>query len=229
MLRAKKRIEKKELKEDPFFEKIDLIFRIYKKNQQTIIISLLSIILVVVIGWYYSNSQNKKNEEAAGVFGIAQFYLSSQQYEDAIKGFEEVNELFPKTKYGKLTSYYLGYISYRQKEFDKAIEYFEEYLDNDCNNAVVNGATYTALAKIYEDEKKFVEAGNNYKKAFEITPLGFKKGQYIIKSIDCFINAEKYEIVNKLITQAEKIEKLSALQNEKIESFKIILEMNNNK
>ena len=229
MLRAKKKIKKKELKKDPFFEEIDKSFRFYKQNQQTIIISLLVIVLVVLIGWYYFHLQNKKNEEAAGQFGIAQFYLSSQQYENAAKKFEEINESFPNTKYGNLTLYYLGYIDYNTNQFDKATKYFNDFLEKDCDDNVINGAAYIALAKIYEDKNNFSEAGANYKKAFEITSLGFKKNEYAFKSIDCLIKTKEYEEANKLIVQIEERDKLNDLQKDKIKSFKLILEMKNNK
>jgi len=228
MLRAKKKIKKKELKKDPFFEKIDESFRFYKKNQQVIIISLLIIILMILIGWYYFNSQNKKNEEAAGQFGIAQFYLSGQQYENATKKFEEVNELYSNTKYGNLTLYYLGYINYNQNKFEKAIEYFNDYLDKSCDDNVINGAAYNGLAKIYEDKAEFLKAGINYKSAYETTPLEFKKIEYAFQSIDCLIKAKEYEKANKLITRVKNEHELNDLQSDKIKSFRIILGIKNN-
>ncbi|MEA3500861.1 MAG: tetratricopeptide repeat protein [Candidatus Marinimicrobia bacterium] len=228
MLKARKKIKKKELKKDPFFEKIDESFRFYKQNQQVIIISLLVIILVILIGWYYFNSQNKKNEEAAGQFGIAQFYLSSQQYKNATKKFEEVNELFPGTKYSDLTLYYLGYINYNQNKFDEATKYFNDYLDKNCDANVINGAAYNGLAKIYEDNDNFLEAGINYKSAYKITPLEFKKIDYAFQSIECLIKAKEYEEANKLITKIANKHKLSDLENDRIKSFRMILELKNN-
>lgn len=228
MLKAKKKIKKKELKKDPFFEKIDESFRFYKQNQQIIIISLLVIILAILIGWYYFNSQNKKNESAAGQFGIAQFYLSSQQYENATEKFEEVNELFPGTKYSELTLYYLGYINYNQNKFDEATKYFNDYLDKKCSDEVINGAAYNGLAKIYEDNENFLEAGINYRNAYEVTLLEFKKIEYAFKSIECLVKAKEYGMANKLIEKIENKHELNDLQNDKIKSFKLILELKNN-
>lgn len=225
MLNAKKKIERKEIEQDQFFKEIDVVVRFFKANQQRIIILALIVILLGFVGWYYLNSQNKKTEKAGGQFGIAQFYLSGQQYDRASEKLNEVIDLYPNTKYGKMTLYYLGYINYNQKQMDKAIEYFNDYLSSGYDDDILNGASYNVLAKIYEDREDFGEAGINYENAYNTVSLDFKKLEYVFQAVECFIKSENFDKSNKLLAEVENQFELDDSQKDKVKALKMVVEI----
>jgi len=170
MLRPKKKISKRELKQDALVTTYAEITSFYEKHKKNISMAFTAFVVVVIASVVFLKNRSENNEKAMTQLGsIFQFY-DNGQYQAAIDGVPERNiaglrsivENYGNSQAGDIAKFYLASAYYQTGNFDEALKYFEESSPSDELLAV---SRYSGIGCCYEAQGKHREAAESFEKA----------------------------------------------------------------
>jgi len=171
MFKPRKKITKKELKQDKlvtwYFEINDYI----TKNQKLISTIGISILVLILLVFFLFIKPQKENEELASTAlgNIIGFY-DFRQYQLAMEGIPERNviglkkivEEYGSTKAGEIAKIYLGNCYLVFKDYDNALKCFDDF---DGSENLFKVSALAGKATVYEAKKQYNEAAETFEKA----------------------------------------------------------------
>ena len=154
MLRPKKKITKKEIQRDPFLETVDQAQAHLEENRSRYL-QLGIAILVILIGInVLSNNSQNANKEASSSLGDALLTLDLNDQTTAKFQLETVINEYENTTSASLAEYYLGKMSYDNKDNVNAEKYLNSYLINNPKGFLASSSGMI-LADIAVSKKDF--------------------------------------------------------------------------
>ena len=170
MLRPKKKISKKELKQDALITTYAEITSFYERHKRNISIAITALVVVIIaIGLYFKN-RSDNNEAATTSLGSIYSYFDSGQYQLAIDGVPEKNiqglkaivENYGSSRAGEIARFYLASAYYQLGSYDEALKDFE-----DCSppGELLSVSRLSGIADCYEAKGDHLKAGENFEKA----------------------------------------------------------------
>ena len=170
MLRAKKKITKRELKQDTLITTLVKAENFYVRYKQYVTYSVVGILALLIIAFIYTNNRKADQEKATiELSKIAQTY-QMEQLETAIKGIPEKNVMglqkivdnYGSTESGELAKLYLANCYYATGKIDEALKYYE-----DCSGSTVEmkAAALAGAASCNEYKKDYKRAAELFEKA----------------------------------------------------------------
>lgn len=170
MLRPKKKITKRELKEDTLvltYFKAQNFLAVHKKH---IGIVVFAAVVLLAAGVAYNNNRLGNERKAAAELGKVFSFYDGGSFKLAIDGIPEKNILglnsivdnYGSTPSGEVATFYLANSYYMLGDYDKALEYFEEF---DATDEVLEVSAISGLAACYEAKGSHVEAAKTFERA----------------------------------------------------------------
>jgi len=174
MLRPKKKITKRELKEDTLvltYFKVQNLISDYRKQ---IGIVAVSAVVLLGAGVVYNNNRTANEQKAAVELGKVFTYFDNGSYKLAVDGIPEKNFIglksiadnYGSTPSGELAMYYLANAYYKLDDYDKSLKYFEEF---DTDDELLKTSTLSGTAACYEAKGEFLEAAKYFERAARST------------------------------------------------------------
>jgi tetratricopeptide (TPR) repeat protein len=171
MLKPKKKITKKELKQDKlvtWYFKLNEKFNQYSKKITTGALIFLGMLLVLYLLVIKPRQEN--SEIAANALANIIYFYDYQQYQTALQGVPErsviglkqIADEYGSTDAGEIAKIYLGNIYLVLKEYDNSMKYYEEY---GGSNKMYNVAALSGIASVYEAKKQYNDAAIYFEKA----------------------------------------------------------------
>ena len=202
MLKPRKRLTKKQIKEDKFVTYYFKAQEFISQNSRYIMWGLIGIPLVIFASFILSNIQQEKEQSAGIELSKARIDYFAGNYEGAISTLNNLNENYSGTEAGKKGLYYLANAHFFSKNFDEAEQYFREFSEGSGDRDLTVSAL-AGIAACQEERKDFSAAAETYKQAAEKYEAGFMAPQNLYDSARCFSLSGKTEeaagILNKLI------------------------------
>jgi tetratricopeptide (TPR) repeat protein len=184
MLRAQKKLSKRELKEDPLITTYAKTVAFYEKHKKHISTSLLVIGLLALAVVFYTNNRKQNNERAS--LQLAQVYqlFDNGQYEAAINGVPERNIVglkdivanYGSADAGEMATFYLADAYARTGKYELALEKFDDFSPAHTLLAV---ARLAGIAGAYEGLGKYDQAAENFQKAANKNPDDVHVAEYL--------------------------------------------------
>ena len=226
MLAKKKKLDKKQIKEDKlvtFYSKSLLYFDVYK-NQ--ILIGLGVVIVLIVAFVYFGDISSKDNIEASAALAKTVPLYDAGNYQSAIDGnlagnvpglLKIVND-YGSTEQGEVAKIYLGHSYYYQGKYDDALKYYSDYSgDNDLFEAVA----LAGEASCYESKGDHEKAASLFNKAANVYENNALNPEYLLYAGINFIESGKYDDAKEVLgkikddyaqsTQASEADKYLAI------------------
>ncbi len=222
MLKARKKMTKKELKTDPFFEKMDATLRFYKKYEKRIWTLISVVVIVVIAGSYITRATVKKHEKAKSQISIAQFYLKGGQEDRAVSLLSELRDGLYGKKYAGYAAYYLGDINLKNRNYEQAEENYEQFLNSKSGDRLMKATAWAALASIQESRDLYEKAAENYMEAVELSDLTTLKMSYGEKAFRNAMKTGDTVQAELILDLLEKLE-LNETQKQKIVSYRAMI------
>lgn len=207
---------------DPNQENLEMVENALSKTEQFIednkkILSIVVGAIIVIVGGflaYRSLYLKPKQEEAQTQMFVAEQYFEKDSFRLALKGdgnnlgFSDIANEYGSTKSGNLARYYAGICHLRLKEFEKAIEYLEDFKSGDKFLApIATGAIGDAnmeLGKTKEAADFYVKAADKVVNDFT-TPVFLMKAAFAYEKLGDMENALKiYERVEKEYSKSQE-------------------------
>lgn len=194
MLKAKKKITKKELKEDALVSSYTKFLVFYEEKKKLIGYVALGVVILAVLLVAYINNRNSNNEKAATALGkIFTFYDAGandvKQYEIAINGMPErsvmglksIVDNYGSTNSGELAKLYLGNAYFATGKLDDAMKMFEDFSSND---PILQAAATAGEASCFESKGNYEQAASLYEKAAGLQTI--ETPEYLQSSARCY-------------------------------------------
>jgi predicted negative regulator of RcsB-dependent stress response len=202
MLTPRKRITKKELKEDK-------LVTLYAKGRDWIeenfkmVVGASAIILLIVVGALFISSNKEKSEAMASVkLAKAITAFDSNDYSTAISAFSDIVENNGSTKSGSIARLYLAQSLFRTNEFVGAEEHFKSAASKLGGDIHLKTTALSGVAASLEQQGKFQTAGEKYVSIVDKNPEAPMASYYLLRAARCF---EKTEDSSKAFALYEKL------------------------
>ena len=201
MLKAQRRISRKELKEDPLITyviRVQNYFEIYFKQ---IAYAVLGVITVIVLGYMMYSS--KKEAEAAALSEVskAELYYANGQYEQVKPQFQKIIDDYGGTRGAGKATYFLANIYYLTGDLDEAERYFRQYIDDYADYALLILSAYEGLGNCSEDRQKYDRAIEFYQEAYTKYPTEAATPQLLLDIGRCHEAKSDYAAARTIYQQ----------------------------
>lgn len=170
MLRPKKKITKRELKEDALVTTYMKATNFFYEKKKLLSSVATGVGVVIVISIIYLNNRAADAEKAATELGKIYKFCDSGQYQLAINGIPEKNimglkaivENYGSSHPGETAKFYLANSYFSLGNYDEALRYFKDYGGGDV---LLKVSALSGIAACYEAREDYKEAAKYFEKA----------------------------------------------------------------
>ncbi len=170
MLRPKKKISKRELKQDALVTTYAELTSFYETHKKNISIGITALVVVIIAAVVYFKNRSDNNEMAMTQLGSVYAIYDAGQYQLAIDGIPERNirglrsivENYGSSNAGNIARFYLAGAYYQLGNYDEALKFFEDCSPADELMAV---SRLAGMADCYEAKGEYLKAAENFEKA----------------------------------------------------------------
>lgn len=174
MVRPRKKITKRELKEDKLVLTYFKAQNFLAEHKKHIGLVIFGTVVLLGVGVAYNNNRLANEQKAAGELGKIFTYYDSGSYKLAIDGIPEKNILglkliadnYGSTPSGELATFYLANVYYMIGDYDNALEYFQEF---DTDDNILEVSALSGIAASYEGKGKYAEAAKYFERAARVS------------------------------------------------------------
>lgn len=227
MLAKKKKLGKKNIKEDKlvtYYSKALEYFEVYR-NQ--ILIGTAAVVVIIAAIVYFGNQAQQAEIEAAAALSKASRTYQAGNYEAAIQGntatgtpsLAEVADNFSGTESGEIARIYLANSYYYTGDYDKALENYEDYSGS---NQLYKAAALAGIAACYEAKGEIEKAAKYYRDAAYTYENNASNSQYLLNAAVNYLKVREYDEAKSLL---ENLKEKYASSAESREADKYLAEI----
>lgn len=223
MLRARKRITKKELKHDAMLEAIYKVETFMKSYSKQVMYGGAGLVALIVVSVMMLNSKREAEVKADSAVGIAQYKLLIGDFQDAEVRLEDVLRKYPGTKAAREGKFYLANAHYLLGNMEEAEKYYLEFLAESSNDPILESSANSGLAAIKEDTDDNLSAANFYMKASFISNGKTQSEAYMLSSIRNYYKSGEIERAQEMVDDMLADEDISNNTKESVKYWNSII------
>lgn len=209
MLKAKKKITKREIKEDKLVTTYFEAQAFIERNRKMLSSIGVGVLIVAVVGWVYFNNVREARTDATTDLGKVMQYYDQGHYQVAIDGVPQENvrglktivESYGSTPSGEYAKLYLGNAYYVLGKYDEALA---AYLDVDLSDDTFSAAALAGAAACYEAKGEFARAAQYFERAYRQDGRNVLSPGYLYDTADCFLRAGERGKAREYVEQLKK-------------------------
>lgn len=203
MIREKKKITRKEIKEDTLVTFYYKAVSYYNQYQRQIMIGIIAV-AVIIGGVYLMNYYNNiDNDEANVKLARVMKLYDAGQFKEAIDGNQTANitglkkivDDYGSTKNGETAKIYLANSYYNLGKFDEALKAYDDY---DGDNDLLKATALAGMAACYEAKNEIEKSIEYYLKASSVSSETVLNPQYMLYAGINYIKLGKNEDAKEL-------------------------------
>ena len=209
MLRPRKKITKKELKQDrlvtTYFKVVDFL----RNNRKIVSGVVTGLIIAVIVVVAYLNNRRSDNLKAATDLSQVLNFFNGGAYQVAINGdpthnitgLKSIVENYGGTETGEEAKVYLADCYYYLGDYDNALKYFEDY---DGSDKFLDASALAGVAEVYEVKGDYEKAAEYYGRAAARDSRNFLTPQYLVGAARNYIKIGKKDKAIDLLARVQK-------------------------
>ena len=172
MLKARKKITHKELKQDKL---VTTYFKARSwfdnpENRKKVGIGAGIVVILVIAFFLYTSNRKAKNEEAETKLSSVLVLYQQGKYNEAINGdaaagiagLNEITSNYGGTEAGQTAKFFLANCLYNLKDYDNALKNYDDYSGS---NDIIKASCISGIGAIYEAKGDLKKAAEYYEKA----------------------------------------------------------------
>ena len=158
MLKAQKRLTKKQIKEDKFLIAAAEGYEWIKKYGIQIGLAIVIVFGLILILHKYTRSKAHRQTQAIER-ALTALYSNEESAGDLLRG---VISEFGGSKVAGEAEFNLGNLKYQQNDIDAAIEHYQTYIKKYADNDIILFGAYNGLGSAHENKRDFQSAVDTY-------------------------------------------------------------------
>ncbi len=187
MLTKRKKLSRKEIKEDGLITFYYKLVGLYGTYKQYFLIGGVAVIAIAAISFFYMNQKKSSNERANVELSRVIPAFDAGMYLEAIEGnaqskvmgLKKIVAEYGNSENGEIAKVYLGHAYFYLGKVDDALKNYEDF---DGGNDLFKAAAFAGEAACYEDKNDFEKASELYRKASSISDENALNPQYLLFS-----------------------------------------------
>lgn len=204
MLERKKKLGKKQIKEDKLVSFYSKSLEYFEDYRNQIFIGAAAVVVIVAAIVYFSNQAQMTELEASAELAKVSNVYHSGNFQRAIDGAPQNNTPSLKTiadnysgsESGEIARVYLADSYFYLGEYDKALEQYEDYSGD---LPLYKAAATAGIGACYEAKGEPEKAGEYYRDAAFIYEQNPQNSEYLLDASINFIEANDYEEAENLL------------------------------
>lgn len=204
MLKPKKKIKKGNVEKEPLVEKVDAAEEFIRNNSKIVTGILIGLAAVVVVLVFMFRSKAKANRMASGELGIATQSLARGDTSDASLRLEDITAQYPGTDSANLAFALLGKIAMARRNYSQAIDYFNNYLNENKKEDIFTIQVLHGLANCYYIQEDYTGAAQKYLEAADLAPHPFQKNSSLLNAAKCYLTTSNTKRASELISRVKE-------------------------
>lgn len=187
MIQKKKKLSKKEIKEDKLLTFYKTSVNFFEKNKSKIMMYGIVLVVAAALVYFYTDQKAQQNESAGLELSRVMDIYDQGLYLEAIegkqgtniKGLKEIVDEYDGTENGETAKIYLANSYAFLGNYDEAFKYYDDYsgtVDYFVAAALAGQAGYYAMNEDYE------KAANLYLKASKVSALNSQNPDYMLNA-----------------------------------------------
>jgi TolA-binding protein len=190
MLRPRKKLYKREIKEDSLVTAYFKAQQWFHKNGDRALMAVGGVVVILAVVFFVGKSKRASEAAAEGKLGTAEFaYYSGQLNEQTLKELQAVVDGYSGTKSAGIAAFDLANAYFMQKNYATAEKYYDKVVDDYNDDPLVSASSLSGLAACKESQNQFAEAAKLYAKAQKSFPKLFTAPQALADAARCLILA----------------------------------------
>lgn len=198
MLQKKKKLSKKEIKEDKLLNLYNSTIEFFEEYKSKILLYGGVLVVVAAAVYFYINQKAESNEKAGIELSRIMALYDQGSYLEAIEGKQGTNIIglkklvdeYSGTENGETAKIYLANSFSFLGNYDEAIKYYEDYSGS---VDYFEAASLAGQAGYFANKEEFEKAANLYLKASKISKINSQNPDYLLNGGICFLKAGEKE------------------------------------
>ncbi len=146
MLKPKRRVTRQQIKEDKLVTFAAKASDFYDSNSRNILVGAGILVVLVVVVVFYFNSRAQAEREATFELTMAKIEIGQGNLEVAKNKLIQLIDTYGGTPSGGDASFFLGNVQLFQKNWERAVQAFQQYLDRFGKDPMMTAAITANLA-----------------------------------------------------------------------------------
>jgi TolA-binding protein len=204
MLRPRRRLTKREIKEDSFVTFALQAAAFVQAHWTRIVAGLGAVVVIIVAGTVWSTYQRSREAQAQELLADANIAVANGDTTEAMDLYRTLTEQFSRTRAGRWGYVALGHIAFETGRCGEAETAFREYLRRGGDDPIHVFACHQGIAVCLEDREAFAQAAEQYiafADTYEDSPFA---GQALLDAARCLalegLNDRAREALQRIIT-----------------------------
>lgn len=195
---------RQELRQNKLVELYGRLLLFYEEHRQLVYglgVALIALILAVPGYMYYQQQQEAQANELMGQILPV---FEQGNYDQALNGTGQqaglltIADEYGGTDAGNLAAFYAGRALYEQGEYDRALQYFEQF---EKGNNYIGASAYAAEAAIYESRGELERAADRYEQAASQYPNKLTAPRYLLEAGQAYEDADNHAAAERVYQQ----------------------------
>ncbi len=214
MLTPKKKLAKKEIKQDTLLTTYVKTTGFYYDNKKYVNYALTAMVIVIAATVIFINNRRSNNEMAGAQLsrvitvmdgapadqGTVRVAIDGRP-EQGLMGLKSIVDNYGGTDAGDLARYYLGGAYYRLGDYANALDQYDSYSAGD---KLLDAGARAGEAACHEAMKQYSEAADLYEDAARIYPDGVSAPEHLNSAARCYGAAGEREEAVKLMKKLKE-------------------------
>jgi len=187
MLTKKKKLSRKEIKQDKVVEAYYKIYGFVQENSQRVMLYGVLLIVAVFAVIFYVNNRKQKNEKAGVELARAMDLFNAGNYQEAINGqpgtliigLKKIVEDYGSTPNGETAKIFLADSYDLMGKTEEAYKYYKDY---NGSIKLYEAAALAGQAGYFASKNNYSEAAGLYEKAANVTDANVLNSEYLLKA-----------------------------------------------
>ena len=203
MLTKKKKLSRKEIKEDKLVSTYYKVYGYFEENRSRLLMYVAILAVVVLAVMYYIDNRKENNNTAGLELSRVMNIYDSGSYLEAIEGRQGTNiiglkkivEDYGSTENGEIAKIYLANSYNFLGKPDEAIKYYEDYSGS---NNIFKATALAGEAGYYASKNEYKKSGDLYKQASHISEENVLNPEYMLHAGINYLKAGDTEEAKEL-------------------------------
>lgn len=209
MLKPRKRITKKELKQDQLITTYVKATEFFRNNRKLVSGTITGLVIGVIVVIAYLNNRNSDNLKAATELSQVLNLFNGGAYQMAINGdptrnitgLKSIVDNYGSSETGEQAKIYLADCYYYIGSYDEALKYFKNY---DGSDKLLEASADAGIAEVYEIRGDHEKSAEYFDRAASRDSKSFLTPQYLIGAARNYIKIGKKDRAADLLTRVKK-------------------------